>query len=80
LLSVCFPLLLQLCESLKELLNVNGELRSDGQAVWTLLGGILGQVTPPPSVLPSTHTHQLWSTFTEHCRVWNSFLQRSGDL
>lgn len=44
-------LLSQLCESLKELLNVNGELRSEGQAIWTLLGGILGQV-PPPSHTP----------------------------
>ncbi|CAF90139.1 unnamed protein product, partial [Tetraodon nigroviridis] len=33
----------KLCESLEELLNVNGELRSEGQAIWTLLGGILGQ-------------------------------------
>lgn len=38
------PRLSQLCESLEELLNVNGELRSEGQAIWTLLGGILGQV------------------------------------
>ncbi|XP_056272202.1 PHD finger protein 14 isoform X2 [Pseudoliparis swirei] len=41
----------KLCESLKELLNVNGELRSDGQAVWTLLGGILGQKLNTPAVL-----------------------------
>ena len=37
---------MQLCESLEELLNVNGELRSQGQTVWTLLGNILGQVRP----------------------------------
>ncbi len=45
---------LQLYESLEDLLNVNGELRSEGQAIWTLLGGILGQV-PPPSLLLDTH-------------------------
>lgn len=37
--------LLQLCEYLEELLNMNGELRSEGQDMWTLLGGILGQVS-----------------------------------
>lgn len=26
---------------------MNGELRSEGQAIWTLLGGILGQVWLP---------------------------------
>uniref|UniRef100_A0A8C2WVB8 PHD finger protein 14 n=1 Tax=Cyclopterus lumpus TaxID=8103 RepID=A0A8C2WVB8_CYCLU len=41
----------KLCDSLKELLNVNGELRSDGQAMWTLLGGILGQKLNTPAVL-----------------------------
>ncbi|XP_068566855.1 PHD finger protein 14 isoform X1 [Cebidichthys violaceus] len=41
----------KLCESLKELLNVNGELRSEGQAMWTLLGGILGQKLNTPAVL-----------------------------
>uniref|UniRef100_G3N476 PHD finger protein 14 n=1 Tax=Gasterosteus aculeatus aculeatus TaxID=481459 RepID=G3N476_GASAC len=41
----------KLCESLKELLNVNGELRSEGQAIWTLLGGILGQKLNTPAVL-----------------------------
>lgn len=49
-LSGCFlvsPRLFQLCESLEDLLNVNGELRSEGQAIWTLLGGILGQVWLP---------------------------------
>lgn len=45
---------LQLCESLEDLLNVNGKLRSEGQAMWTLLGGILGQV-PPPSLRFYTH-------------------------
>lgn len=55
-LSGCFlvsPRLFQLCESLEDLLNVNGELRSEGQAIWTLLGGILGQVRLP---LLSVHT------------------------
>ncbi|CAG5892003.1 unnamed protein product [Menidia menidia] len=33
----------KLCEFLEDLLNVNGELRSEGQAMWTLMGGILGQ-------------------------------------
>lgn len=34
----------KLCESLEDLLNVNGDLRSEGHAMWTLLGDILGQV------------------------------------
>lgn len=33
------------CESLEELLNINGKLRTEGQTMWTLLGGILNQVT-----------------------------------
>uniref|UniRef100_A0A3Q3NPM2 PHD finger protein 14 n=1 Tax=Labrus bergylta TaxID=56723 RepID=A0A3Q3NPM2_9LABR len=41
----------KLCETLEELLNVNGELRSEGQAMWTLLGGILGQKLNTPAVL-----------------------------
>uniref|UniRef100_A0A7N6BCA4 PHD finger protein 14 n=1 Tax=Anabas testudineus TaxID=64144 RepID=A0A7N6BCA4_ANATE len=41
----------KLCESLEELLNVNGELRSEGQEMWTLLGGILGQKLNTPAVL-----------------------------
>ncbi|XP_029369417.1 PHD finger protein 14 isoform X1 [Echeneis naucrates] len=41
----------KLCESLEELLNVNGELRSEGQAMWNLLGGILGQKLNTPAVL-----------------------------
>ncbi|XP_034016207.1 PHD finger protein 14 isoform X2 [Thalassophryne amazonica] len=41
----------ELCESLEELLNVNGKLRSEGQAMWTLLGGILGQKLNTPGVL-----------------------------
>ncbi|KAF3833460.1 hypothetical protein F7725_024664 [Dissostichus mawsoni] len=40
-----------LCESLEELLNVNGDLRSEGQAVWTLLGDIMGQKLNTPAVL-----------------------------
>ncbi|KAG7263912.1 hypothetical protein CRUP_013255, partial [Coryphaenoides rupestris] len=35
----------------KELLNVNGELRSQGQSVWTLLGNILGQKLNAPAIL-----------------------------
>lgn len=34
----------QLCESLEDLLNVNGQLRTEGQAIWSLMGGVLGQV------------------------------------
>lgn len=45
---------MQLCESLEELLNVNGELRSEGQAMWTLLGGILGQVPSIPLHPPAS--------------------------
>ncbi|CAL8297244.1 unnamed protein product [Lota lota] len=41
----------KLCESLEELLNVNGELRSQGQTVWTLLGNILGQKLNAPAIL-----------------------------
>ncbi|KAA8586263.1 hypothetical protein FQN60_007832 [Etheostoma spectabile] len=41
----------KLCEFLEELLNVNGKLRSEGQAMWTLLGGILGQKLNTPAVL-----------------------------
>uniref|UniRef100_A0A8D3CZH4 PHD finger protein 14 n=1 Tax=Scophthalmus maximus TaxID=52904 RepID=A0A8D3CZH4_SCOMX len=41
----------KLCESLEELLNVNGELRGEGHAMWTLLGGILGQKLNTPAVL-----------------------------
>lgn len=34
----------QLCESLEDLQNVNGQLRTEGQAIWSMMGGILGQV------------------------------------
>uniref|UniRef100_H2RR05 PHD finger protein 14 n=1 Tax=Takifugu rubripes TaxID=31033 RepID=H2RR05_TAKRU len=44
----------KLCESLEDLLNVNGELRSEGQAIWTLLGGILGQKLNTPPVLKAS--------------------------
>lgn len=53
---------LQLCEYLEELLNVNGELRSEGQALWTLLGGILGQV---PSHNINKHSSMLALTLTK---------------
>ncbi|XP_041759298.2 PHD finger protein 14-like isoform X4 [Coregonus clupeaformis] len=41
----------KLCESLEDLQNVNGVLRSEGQVIWTMLGGILGQKLNSPSVL-----------------------------
>ncbi|XP_036001500.1 PHD finger protein 14 isoform X1 [Fundulus heteroclitus] len=41
----------KLCEFLEELLNVNGTLRSEGQAMWTLLGGIVGQKLNTPAIL-----------------------------
>ncbi|KAM4725877.1 PHD finger protein 14 isoform 2-T2 [Anableps anableps] len=41
----------KLCEFLEELLNVNGTLRSEGQAMWTLLGGIVGQKLNIPAIL-----------------------------
>ncbi|XP_068603075.1 PHD finger protein 14 [Brachionichthys hirsutus] len=41
----------KLCESLEELLHVNGELRSEGQTMWALLGTILGQKLNTPAVL-----------------------------
>lgn len=76
---------LQLCESLEDLLNVNGKLRSEGQAMWTLLGGILGQV-PPPSLPLDTHhlplllfaptilvsTHRLVVEKVCETQIWNS--------
>ncbi|XP_028819909.1 PHD finger protein 14 isoform X2 [Denticeps clupeoides] len=37
----------KLCESLEDLQNVNGHLRNEGQAMWSLLGGILGQLNAP---------------------------------
>ncbi|XP_038822113.1 PHD finger protein 14 [Salvelinus namaycush] len=43
----------KLCESLEDLQNVNGVLRSEGQVIWTMLGGILGQKLNSPSVLKS---------------------------
>lgn len=41
----------KLCEFLEELLNANGKLRSEGQAMWSLLGGILGQKLNTPPIL-----------------------------
>uniref|UniRef100_A0A6Q2Y886 PHD finger protein 14 n=1 Tax=Esox lucius TaxID=8010 RepID=A0A6Q2Y886_ESOLU len=41
----------KLCESLEDLQNANKVLRNEGQAIWTILGGILGQKLNFPSVL-----------------------------
>uniref|UniRef100_A0A1A8JXZ3 PHD finger protein 14 n=1 Tax=Nothobranchius kuhntae TaxID=321403 RepID=A0A1A8JXZ3_NOTKU len=41
----------KLCEFLEDLLNVNGTLRSEGQAIWTLLGSIVGQKLNTPTIL-----------------------------
>ncbi|XP_013889299.1 PHD finger protein 14 [Austrofundulus limnaeus] len=41
----------KLCEFLEDLLNVNGTLRSEGQAMWTMLGGIVGQKLNTPAIL-----------------------------
>ncbi|XP_007559097.1 PREDICTED: PHD finger protein 14 isoform X4 [Poecilia mexicana] len=41
----------KLCEFLEDLLSVNGTLRSEGQAMWTLLGGIVGQKLNTPAIL-----------------------------
>ncbi|KAK5604902.1 PHD finger protein 14 [Crenichthys baileyi] len=41
----------KLCEFLEELLNVNGTLRNEGQALWALLGGIVGQKLSTPAIL-----------------------------
>ncbi|RXN26442.1 PHD finger 14 isoform X1 [Labeo rohita] len=41
----------QLCESLEDLQNVNGQLRTEGQAIWSMMGGILGQKLNSPAVL-----------------------------
>ncbi|XP_036371615.1 PHD finger protein 14 isoform X2 [Megalops cyprinoides] len=40
-----------LCESLEDLQNVNGVLRSEGQSIWTLMGGIVGQKLNSPPFL-----------------------------
>ncbi|XP_056597507.1 PHD finger protein 14 isoform X2 [Triplophysa dalaica] len=41
----------KLCESLEDLQNVNGQLRTEGQAIWNMMGGILGQKLNSPVVL-----------------------------
>ncbi|KAG5264256.1 hypothetical protein AALO_G00251690 [Alosa alosa] len=41
----------KLCESLEDLQNENGLLRTEGLAMWNVLGGILGQKLSGPSVL-----------------------------
>ncbi|XP_043995047.1 PHD finger protein 14 isoform X2 [Gambusia affinis] len=41
----------KLCEFLEDLLSLNGTLRSEGQAMWTLLGGIVGQKLNTPAIL-----------------------------
>ncbi|XP_051992763.1 PHD finger protein 14 isoform X1 [Xyrauchen texanus] len=41
----------KLCESLEDLQNINGQLRTEGQAIWSMMGGILGQKLNSPSVL-----------------------------
>ncbi|XP_067282618.1 PHD finger protein 14 [Pseudorasbora parva] len=41
----------KLCESLEDLQNVNGQLRTEGQAIWSMMGGILGQKLNTPAVL-----------------------------
>uniref|UniRef100_A0A673M4T9 PHD finger protein 14 n=1 Tax=Sinocyclocheilus rhinocerous TaxID=307959 RepID=A0A673M4T9_9TELE len=41
----------KLCESLEDLQNVNGQLRTEGQAIWSMMGGILGQKVNSPPVL-----------------------------
>ncbi|XP_067602384.1 PHD finger protein 14 isoform X13 [Pseudorca crassidens] len=41
----------KLCESLEELQNLNGKLRSEGQGIWALLGRITGQKLNIPAIL-----------------------------
>ncbi|XP_046874812.1 PHD finger protein 14 isoform X4 [Hypomesus transpacificus] len=41
----------KLCETLEDLQGVNGDLRSQGQVLWSLLGGMLGQKLNSPAVL-----------------------------
>ncbi|ERE89275.1 PHD finger protein 14 [Cricetulus griseus] len=41
----------KLCESLEELQNLNGKLRSEGQGIWALLGRITGQKLNVPAIL-----------------------------
>uniref|UniRef100_A0A8B9WEC3 PHD finger protein 14 n=1 Tax=Bos mutus grunniens TaxID=30521 RepID=A0A8B9WEC3_BOSMU len=41
----------KLCESLEELQNMNGKLRSEGQGIWALLGRITGQKLNIPAIL-----------------------------
>ncbi|XP_006005888.1 PHD finger protein 14 isoform X3 [Latimeria chalumnae] len=41
----------KLCESLEDFQNLNSNLRNEGQAVWTVLGKILGQKLNIPAIL-----------------------------
>ncbi|XP_005159745.1 PHD finger protein 14 isoform X3 [Danio rerio] len=41
----------KLCESLEDLQNVNGQLRTEGQSIWSMMGGIVGQKLNVPAVL-----------------------------
>ncbi|XP_056656565.1 PHD finger protein 14 isoform X2 [Monodelphis domestica] len=41
----------KLCESLEELQNLNGKLRTEGQGIWALLGRITGQKLNVPAIL-----------------------------
>ncbi|XP_044535385.1 PHD finger protein 14 isoform X3 [Gracilinanus agilis] len=41
----------KLCESLEELQNLNGKLRTEGQGIWALLGRITGQKLNIPAIL-----------------------------
>ncbi|XP_051948255.1 PHD finger protein 14-like [Xyrauchen texanus] len=41
----------KLCESLEDLQNANGQLRTEGQGIWSMMGGILGQKLNSPAVL-----------------------------
>ncbi|KAL0962129.1 hypothetical protein UPYG_G00336090 [Umbra pygmaea] len=40
----------KLCESLEDLQSANKDLRTEGQVIWTMLGGILGQKLNFPAV------------------------------
>ncbi|TSK28212.1 PHD finger protein 14 [Bagarius yarrelli] len=41
----------KLCESLEDLQNVNGLLRTEGQSMWSMLGNLLGQKLNAPAIL-----------------------------
>lgn len=63
LLCPAVPSPVQLCESLEDLQSVNGVLRGEGQAIWTMLGGILGRVRHLTSFHPIVQSNPSFFIF-----------------